>query len=252
MSIHVWQRAEIASDGTHHLLDGKPLYVTRFDEVLKYHEPGLAPAKNDTGAFHIGVEGRPAYDKRFRRTFGFYENLAAADSGQGWTHVHPDGTPLTTTRYAWCGNFQGGKCTVRGEDGLYHHIDGDGQPLYDERYLYAGDYRDGIAVARRASDAMCIHVDDKGEELNDRSFLDLDIFHKGYARARDDRGWFHVRANGRQAYEIRFAVVEPFYNGVALCETLGGERVLLSESGKVLRTICSLGAAAEEGPGGRQ
>ena len=158
----------------------------------------------------------------------------------------PDGSTLTGTRYAWCGNFQGGRCTVRDADGLHHHIDRQGKPAYSERYLYAGDYRDGIAVARRTRDAMCVHIDEAGEELNGIPLLDLDVFHKGFARARDGGGWFHVDPKGRQVYPDRFAAVEPFYNGVALCETLDSKRVLLSESGEVLRVICGHGASAAQ------
>jgi len=251
MNNPMWRRAKIAPDGTHHLLDGKPLYAARFDHVFKYHDPGLAPATDATGAFHITPEGQPAYETRFRRAFGFYEGLAAADTGDGWTHVRPDGIPLTMTRYAWCGNFQGGRCTVRDEDGLYHHIDGDGGPLYAERYLYAGDYRDGVAVVRRADDALCVHINEVGGELNGRAFLDLDVFHKGFARARDGSGWFHVNLQGTEAYAGRFAVVEPFYNGIALCEMFDGRRVLLAEDGEIVRVVCCHGGDGAARAGGR-
>src|SRR5690606_22468378 len=102
-----WRSIRRAQDGTHHTLEGSPLYETRFDEVLAYHEPGLAPVRLGSEAWHIDVHGRAAYARRFRRTFGFYEGRAAAVDGQGWCHILPDGTELYPERYAWCGNFQG-------------------------------------------------------------------------------------------------------------------------------------------------
>ena len=111
-----WTRTRVAPERTHHLLDGTPLYPARFTEVLSFHAPGLAAARDASGAFHIDTTGRPAYARRFLRTFGFYEGLAAVESEQGAFHLRADGSELTGGRYAWCGNFQDGRCTVRGQD----------------------------------------------------------------------------------------------------------------------------------------
>lgn len=71
-------------------------------------------------------------------------------------------------------------------------------------------------------------------QVHPSRYIDLDVFHKGYARARDERGWFHVRRDGVPAYDRRMAAIEPFYNGQSLCETLQGSRVILSSRGVVL------------------
>lgn len=134
-------------------------------------------------------------------------------------HILPDGAPLTTQRFDWCGNFQEGCCTVRFPDGGYSHIDLNGKHLYENRHLYAGDFVDGLAVVRYANDGRCGHIDVAGNAVHGYRYLDLDVFHKGYARARDEQGWFHVTLTGSPAYERRFAAVEPFYNGQALCLT---------------------------------
>lgn len=231
-----WKRATVATDGTHHLLDGEPLYAARFQRVGKFHEPGLAPVSDPSGAFHVGPDGRPAYSGRFRQAWGFYAGLAAVEDAGGWLHVRVDGKPLYTEHYAWCGNFQEERCTVRRLDGRYLHIDIDGRPAYPERHLYAGDFRDGVAVVRSAEDALCRHIDLHGKRVHDGSFLDLDVFHKGLARARDAAGWFHIRLDGRPAYARRFAAVEPFYNDAALAETLDGDRIIVGlDGGTVLK-----------------
>lgn len=107
-----WRRTRVSNDETHHLHDGAPLYAARFREVLKFHEPGLAPVRDDSGAYHIDIEGRPAYAARFARTFGFYEGLAAVEGTEGWHHVRPDGSPAYTECFAWCGNYQEGRCAA--------------------------------------------------------------------------------------------------------------------------------------------
>ncbi len=231
-----WQEAVVAPGGTHHLVNGEPLYDARFDEVLKFHAPGLAPARDTSGAFHISEGGVPAYTRRFVRTFGYYEGLAAADTAAGWCHIHPDGEPVYPSRWAWCGNFQGGRCTVRDQAGRYIHIDPRGEPLYAKRWRYAGDFRDGIAVVQR-DDGLSSHVDAAGELTHGRWFLDLDVFHKAFARARDEFGWTHIGPRGEAAYDQRFAAVEPFYNGQARVERFDGGLEVINERGERLVEI---------------
>ncbi len=228
-----WRETTVAVDGTHHFLDGRPLYAARFREVLKFHAPGLAPVRGDDWAWHIDVEGHAAYPQRYLRTFGFYEDRAAVEAADGWHHVLPDGTPLGGHRYAWCGNFQEGRCPVRDRDERYLHVDRSGTAVGTARWTYAGDYRDGVAVVQ-AADGRSTHVDPAGALVHGCWFADLDVFHKGFARARDERGWMHVDRTGRAVYERRFAAVEPFYNGQARVELLDGGIEVIDERGAPL------------------
>ena len=63
--------------------------------------------------------------------------------------------------------------------------------------------------------------------------LDLDVFHKGFARARDAGGWYFIHSRtGRDAMArpgARYAQLEPFYNGVAAAQRHDGVRVLLCD-----------------------
>lgn len=226
-----WTRAQVAAGGTHHELDGHPLYAARFEEVLKYHPPGLAPARDGTGAYHIGPEGWPAYEARYRRCFGFYEGLAAVVADDGWHHVRPDGAPAYAARWGWCGNFQGGLCTVRAGSGTYGHVRPDGTPATGLSWRYAGDFRDGVAVVQ-GNNGRSTHINNQGMLLHGCWFQDLDVFHKGYARARDDGGWMHVDERGRPAYARRFVAVEPFYNGQARVERDDGGLEVINERGE--------------------
>lgn len=228
-----WRSAAPAPSGTHHLLEGVPAYADRFDEVMAFHEPGLAPVRRDDCAWHIHVDGVAAYAQRFRRTFGFYEGLAAVAAEDGWHHVRSSGDEAYRGRFAWCGNFQGGRCAVRRSDGAYHHITVDGAPAYAERWRYVGDYRDGHAVVQ-APDGRSTHVDLVGQTTHGRWFLDLDVFHKGFARARDEDGWTHITRTGAPVSTRRFAAVEPFYNGQARVERFDGGLEVIDETGSTL------------------
>ncbi|XXX81387.1 methyltransferase [Sorangium sp. So ce134] len=217
-------------------MDGEPLYAARFDEVLAFHAPGLSPVQSGSAAWHIDARGEPAYARRFQRTFGFYEGRAAVSSAEGWHHILPDGAELYAERYSWCGNYQDGRCVVRDSDGRYGHIDHAGNPVYAARWRYAGDYRDGIAVAQ-GEDGRSTHIDACGELVHGRWFLDLDVFHKGFARARDDQGWMHVDGRGQPAYAQRFAMVEPFYNGQARVERFDGSLEAIDEDGRMVTVL---------------
>ena len=225
-----WRDAEVSPSGTHHVRDGVPLYAERFDEVLKFHEPGLAAVRRDGEAWHIRMDGTAAYARRFRHTFGFYEGVAAVSAPDGWRHIRPDGTDLHTARFAWCGNFQAGRCTVREFGGAYLHLTSEGVPAYGAGWRYSGDFRDSIAVVQ-SDDGRSTHIDPHGKPVHGGWFLDLDVFHKGCARARDEDGWMHVDVAGRPLYQRRFAAVEPFYNGQARIERFDDGLEVIDETG---------------------
>ncbi|MCB9761977.1 MAG: methyltransferase [Alphaproteobacteria bacterium] len=232
-----WTQTRVAPSGTHHLgPDGRPLYAARFEAVLKFHAPGLAPVRAADGAFHIGLDGGAAYPQRHARTFGFYEGRAAVDGGEVWWHIRPDGRPLYPERYAWCGNAQGGRMTVRDPGGRYLHLDLDGRVVSPRRWRYAGDYRGGLAVVQDDR-GLHTHVDRAGQITHGRWFQDLDVFHKGRARARDAGGWMHVDATGAPCYGRRFAQVEPFYNGQARVERFDGGLEVIDEAGHTLHEL---------------
>jgi hypothetical protein len=166
-------------------------------------------------------------------TFGFYEGLACVIAPDGWHHIMPDGRDAYSARHAWCGNFQQGRCVVRDNDGAYCHITPVGTAAYFGRWRYAGDYRDGIAVVQSAN-GYSTHIDLDGKIVHGKWFVDLDVFHKGYALARDEDGWMHIDLQGQPAYAQRFQAVEPFYNGQARVERFDGSLEVINERGETL------------------
>lgn len=225
-----WRDLSVSACGRHHECDGQPAYSVRFDEVLKFHAPGLAPVKRGDEAWHVWPDGNAAYSRRFIRTFGFYEGFAAVQAQDGWHHIRPDGSDAYPEQYDWCGNFQGGRCTVRLHDGCYRHVLADGSFAYPETWRYAGDYKDGFCVIQNDA-GLCSHLDLNGKPLHGNWFIDLDVFHKSFARARDGEGWMHVDLRGAPAYARRFAAVEPFYNGQARVERFDGGLEIINEQG---------------------
>lgn len=228
-----WRQFGVSEDASHHVYQGQSAYGSRFHEVQKYHEPGLAPVLDASGAYHITPDGMASYGPRYIRTFGFYEGRAAVQSVEGWFHIVSDGEPLYRERYAWCGNYQEGRCTVRLSDGHFFHIAADGTPAYRQRYRYAGDFKDGHAVVQR-EDGKHTHIDAGGNLHHGRWFHDLDVFHKRFARACDSDGWHHVDITGDPLYGERFKSVEPFYNGQARVEEFDGSLSVINESGQAL------------------
>jgi hypothetical protein len=232
----IWKGSAPAHHGSHHLLEGVPLYAARFDEVLPFHEPGRAPVRLGTEAFHILPDGRPAYPQRYTRTFGFYEERAAVVHPSGWFHILADGSAAYSERYAWVGNYQGGRCSVRSQAGEYFHLDPDGRPAYLERYCYAGDFRERAAVVQRA-DGLHVHIDPNGRPLSSGAWIDLSPFHKGLAVARDLAGWTHIDRSGHPQYGARYTAAEAFYNGQARVEASDGALMVIGERGELVRVL---------------
>lgn len=234
-----------ASDMSHHVdVEGKPIYARKFLRVEKFHPPGLAPACDDLGWHHIGLDGAPAYDYRFEKVWGYYNCLAAAKDKAKWGHIRPNGAFAYPERYAWVGNYQEHACAVRTDEG-YTHIDTDGRMLYSERYAYVGDFRDGIAVAWDHASRNCYHIRKDGLKLHPHGYRYLGVFHKGLAIAKDAGGWTHVSKSGTPAYDRRFKHVEDFYNGLALAETFNGNFIRIDEAGRPFESL----ADSEAKPG---
>ncbi|PIR01048.1 MAG: methyltransferase [Nitrospinae bacterium CG11_big_fil_rev_8_21_14_0_20_45_15] len=227
-----------ALEGTYHLIGSRPAYSRRFDAVLTFHPPGLAPVSVKNNAWHIRTDGSDAYARRFMKTFGFYDGMAAVVSADGWHHIDLSGKDVYPHRYGWCGNFQGGLCSVRDRQENYFHITEAGTPAYSHQWRYAGDFRNGIGVVQ-ANDGRSTHIKTDGSLLHGRWFLDLDVFHKGFARARDEDGWTHVTLAGEPAYVRRFSAVEPFYNGQSRVECFDGGLEIIGENGATITELRS-------------
>ncbi|MEI6805300.1 MAG: WG repeat-containing protein [Myxococcaceae bacterium] len=234
----VLNEIEVSLCETHHVWQGAPLYSARFYRVLKYHSPGLSPVCDETGAFHINVLGEPVYGERFIKTFGFYCSHAAVEAEHGWGHITAQGHFLYPQKYDWCGNYQEGLCAVRDKDGNYFHIDQRGQRAYSESYAYVGDFKDRIAVVC-TKEGKNSHINVEGKLTHHGQYQRLDVFHKGFARAKDERGWFHIMKDGHPAYSYRFADLEPFYNGQALAQTFKSGLVVINTSGEIMREVVS-------------
>jgi hypothetical protein len=234
----LWRQATISSCETHHIIGSKPCYGQRFEIVLKFHEPGYAPVKDSTGSYHIDIWGNPPYKQRFIKAFGFYEGYAAVETEAGCFHIVPQGDPAYEERYSWCGNFQEGLCSVRDRFGKYFHINTQGKRPYNQTYCYVGDFKDGIAVVCR-KDGKSTHIDKQGNLIHSCWHKQLDVFHKGFARAKDEKGWFHVKKDGMPAYPNRFISLEPFYNGQAHGEDVEGNLLIIDEQGQTIKKIFS-------------
>jgi len=232
----MWTAMTVAADSTHHLLEGEPAYKSRFLGVDKFRPPGLAVARDSGGMFHIAPNGFPAYTHRFFQAFGFYEGLAAVQVNDGWLHIFPDGTAAYSARFDWVGNWQQARCVVRDFQGQYFHIREGGNAAYAERYAYAGDFREEAAVVHRA-DGLATHIDAKGQLLHGKWFPALYVFHKGFARARDENGWHHITRSGKAAYDRRFKELDAIYNGQAWAMSVDGSSLIINQRGDVLRKI---------------
>lgn len=230
-----WQDIKVSTDNTHFLYEGKLLFGRQFIEVLKFHSPGLAPVKDESGSYHIDLSGNQLYAERFKRTFGFYCNRAAVVQADKWFHLTEKGERAYSNSFAWTGNFQENYCTVR-EGNKYFHIDLYGKKIYNDNFIYCGDFKDGFACVKTA-DGLFRHIDVEGKFLNDKSYLDLGIFHKNFATAMDTDGWFHIGKDGNEIYRHRYLAVEPFYNGFALVTQFDKNKIIIDEQGQIIISL---------------
>jgi broad specificity phosphatase PhoE len=237
-----------------YLLHGEPWPGRTFDVAMSFHAPdGIAAVRDETGAYHLDLEGTPCYEARFLETYGFYEGIAAVRDERGWFHILPDGSALHDRRFRWSGNFQGHRCVVQDSNGFFH-LTREGADAYRLRFRYAGDFRYGAAVAHGAEGAF--HIRPDGSRLNASTHIHAEPFHKGHAVVADEAGFFHVDRTGTPLLpSVRFRSAEPFYNGIALCRGDDGGLLRLRPNGNWTRVpsvlapipMAEVGRLAEEG-----
>lgn len=225
-----WKDIKTSTDNTHFFANGKPIFDKHFKEVLKFHEPGIAPVKDETGSYHIDILGNELYKERYSRTFGFYCNRAAVIDNNCWFHIDEFGKRSYSNSFDWTGNFQENICSVRDKDNNYFYINLYGERLNFENYLYCGDFKDGIACVK-TKNGFFKHINNHGACINDNEYHDLGVFHKGFATAKDEKGWFHIDLSGEELYSNRYLIVEPFYNGFALVTDFKNEKLIIDENG---------------------
>lgn len=231
-----WQDIKVSADNTHFLFGGKPVFGRKFIEVIKFHSPGLAPVKDDSGSYHIEVSGKQLYTDRFTRTFGYYCNRAAVVHGSEWFHLTEKGTRAYKHAFGWAGNYQENLCAIRDTNKRYYHIDLDGKKVYKDTFVFCGDFKDGYACVK-TDKGYYKHLDTKGNFLNEREFLDLGTFHKNFATAKDDNGWHHIDKNGKGLYNQRYLAIEPFYNGFAVVTEFDNNKVIIDEQGQKIISV---------------
>lgn len=224
--------------GTYFTKKGAKIFDEIFKEALKFHESGLAAVSDETGWYHINLQGIAIYRKRYQRVFGYYFNRAAVIEQNKWYHIDNKGEKIYKENYAWCGNYQENYCTVRDINANYFHLDSNGKRNYTENYTYAGDYKDGFAVVK-LKNGLCKHIDYKGTNLNGKEFIDLGVFHKKFATAKNEKGWFHINKLGNELYCERYVLIEAFYNGFALVETSENKKIIIDETGKSILKVKS-------------
>lgn len=217
----------LSLDETHHIKNSLPLYSTRYKRVMSFHN-GIAPVETDKEAFFINEDNKMIFNRVFIKAYGFYENLSAVKDKDGWFHIDTNGQDVYKIRYSWVGNFGESKCVVRDFDNNYFHIDKNGKRIYSQNYIYTGDYKYGIAVVIN-KDGKSTHIDSKGKILHGKLFDELNIFHKGYAIAKDSNGYFHIDKKGNELYTQRYKKIEDFYNGCALATTFENKKIILNE-----------------------
>lgn len=226
-----WKNIQISSDLKSFELDGKKLFNKEFKEVLKFHEPGYAPVCDENGWHHIDLLGKPIYESRYKRAFGYYFKRAAVIDETGAFHITDLGEQLYTERYKWCGNYQEEICVVKLKAGSYIYINLAGKRLFEIAFIYAGDFKDGFASVKTTQGWT--HISKTGSLLHGKHFLDLGVYHKGFATARDQKGWFHIDMKGNELYKERFIQIEPFYNGISLVHDMNWNTQLVNENGQV-------------------
>lgn len=195
---------------------------------MSFHD-GIAPVQSENIAFFINTKNIHQFNRDFEKAYGFYNDISTVKDKNGWFHINKTGQDIHNDRYSWSGNYNENKCIVKDFNDNYFHINPYGERVYSQNYVYAGDFKYNIAVVVDY-DGKHTHIKDDGDLLHGKLFNELDIFHKGYAVAKDDKGYFHIDKKGNELYCQRYQKLEDFYNGFSYATSFDNTKVLLDKS----------------------
>lgn len=243
-------RLRVSPFQTHHEdRFGNAVYEKKFVNVLNFHQPENLAAVLDHEhlSYHIDIDGKPAYQKRFKRTFGFYCGRAGVvnEKNQHY-HILKDGFEAYKERWEWCGNFSNvfctssdSRCPVMDSSKQYFHIDELGKTRSGP-HAYCGDFKYNVAIAW-GFDGYPRLINVNGDDVNlmldkNEKIIDLLLPHKGVVAVKTQRGWSFYQ-NDRKISKVFFRNVEMFYNGRAFVQLLSGEYAIVNENGEIVSTI---------------
>ena len=219
--------------------------------MLSFHQPeDLAAVLDEKGsAYHINLNGQPAYKPRYLRTFGFYCGFAAVQDHNGtFYHIKPNGTKAYDQVFDWVGNFHKVldrqspmRCVVRHNKKNYFYIDSMGH-IKTGPFSYAGDYSsDGYACVINLEGHSFIidvggNISYSPSSSNSVPYFDSSPPHKRIASVKDRKGWFYVDPLGKTigCPDTRYLSAEPHYNGQALVRLKSGEKAIINEEGEII------------------
>ena len=208
---------------------------------LKFHKEGLAAVQceerlenNQIQIYwkHINLEKHFFYKEKYFRTFGYYFEQAAVNNfNQECYHIDKEGNRIYQENYSWVGNYQQSLVAVRLNND-YFHLNKVGKRYYDTDYRFVGDYKDDYAAVKMQNGYYNFINTDGKELYHETKFLDLGVFHKNIATARDCDGYFHIDKQANSLYKERYLQVEPFYNGFAVVTNIDYSKKIISETGQ--------------------
>ena len=129
------------------LLDGRWCHIRPSGEPLAGRYLRTFGFYGERAAVTVRLLARCPRELRWRATLIDAAARCAQLSRGVWCHITADGERAYERTWAWCGNFQGGRAVVRADDGAggrpaYRHILPDGTLLSSSSYAYAGDFRE--------------------------------------------------------------------------------------------------------------
>jgi hypothetical protein len=211
-------------------------------------------------SYHIDHTGQPAYQARFKQTFGFYCDLAAVqhkdseESAGLWCHIDKSGIPVYKERWAWCGNFSQIRgmdlslCPVMAagskeeEEASYYYISDSGKVVAGP-FAYAGDFTSqGFSVVWTSNtgkpgvfDGTTLSMLFPSSPSNKNPYLDMLPPHKGELVVKDSEGWLFEdlhkltldQCSAQEKQYKRFKESEPHYNGQAFVQLKTGQKAIV-------------------------
>ncbi len=200
--------------------DSKDLYSPNYDHITPFDQQGLAVIKNakkDNLRAIISKNGQLKTKFIYRDLGAFHENLAFAKSynkkdktAQKYGYINREGQTVIDFQYTAAQDFHEGLAGVA-LFGKWGYINAQNQKIIPFKYNHVTPFKGAYAVVNHKK-----IIDKKGQIIGDLGTYKIKDYFQNERAIVENKGFqYHIRPDGKPAYQARYDEVTPFYGEIA-------------------------------------
>ena len=124
-----YKHITVSACDTYNQLAGRAITDKTYHWVMKFHFPGFAPVADDSGSYHIDINGCRINNVYYLFLDVFHKGFARAQDDQGCFHINRQGISVYKDRYKYVEPYYNGIAFVQTFDQQFVRINEKGEVI---------------------------------------------------------------------------------------------------------------------------